>query len=788
MSRQPESHSLRSLLIPEGFALTGTLLAFSPIPAAMAADSPPKKTTGEPDALADIVVTESGEKKLYKPEKLASPKYVKPLVDVAQTVTVVPKEVIQEQGATTLSEVLRNVPGITMQAGENGGAHSTAGDMFTLRGFDAANSIFTDGVRDDGLISRDTFNVESVEAFLGPAGSDVGRGTAAGYVNMQTKVPQMESFYNGSTAFSSGNRMRNTIDVNQNLCLGNDGDWIHGSAIRLNGLYQFGGVAGRDEVERNTWAIAPSLAFGLGTDTRVYLQYQHVQQDNIPDYGLPAFHGRPLPGIHTEWFYGYPYADHEDTEQDSFTLRLEHDFSDTLKLRNQTRYNQTSRDDINSGIQYFGPGFVHTTPASGFPNTVRIIRQSDIRENEIFSNMTTLNAAFDTGPLKHALVGGLEYTWEKQDGYQYFPSSIGGQVDLPAPWVPNPYGGLTGFNPRIDPSFHNRGEVENLGVYVFDAIDIGKHWMVSGGLRMDSYDTTYASRATVTAGGNPGALTGPFDASDEIFSGKAAVSYKPDENSSIYLAYGHTVTPPGTANFSLNTTTNPTSGAITSNANINSDPQESTNIELGGKWDVLDAKLSLTSALFYTRNENTIYQNDPTDLTSYSQDGAQDVYGATVGAFGSVTENWNVFANVTYLDATLDQPGATAGIPPHSIDGNRLTRTPKFSGSFWTTYHLPKGFTVGGGLRYQGRTYTSTSNFVDTPAYAVLDGMIQYDINEQVNVRLNVYNLLDREYVASAGGGGGQGGGTINNAATATGGRVNMGQPLSFMLSTNFTF
>lgn len=764
-----------------------SLLALTQIPAAHAVESAPPKEE-KPEAMSDLVVKGDREKSLYKPEKIASPKYTKPLVDVAQTVTVVPKEVIEEQGATTLSEVLRNVPGITMQAGENGGAHSTAGDMFTLRGFDAANSIFTDGVRDDGLISRDTFNLESVEAFLGPAGSDVGRGTAAGYVNMQTKVPMIENTYAGSTAFSSGNRMRNTIDLNQNLGLGKEGDWLGGSAFRLNGLYQFGGISGRDEVERNTWAIAPSLAFGLGTPTRVIFQYQHVEQDNIPDYGIPAYRGRPLPGIDHEWFYGYVNGDFEDTTQDSFTFRIEHDFNENLKLRNQTRINSTKRDDINSGLQYFPSTYVHTTPTSGFPNTVRILRQSDIRENEIFSNMTTLTAAFDTGSFKHALVSGLEFTSEKQDGYQYLPSSLGAVIDLPAPYVPNPYINPPGYAPRIDPSFHTRGTVDNVGLYVFDTVDITDRWMVSGGIRMDSYDTDYISRATVTGTGGLGAVSGPFDASDEVFSGKAALSYKPTTDSSVYVAYGHTVTPPGTANFSLNNTTNAGSGAITSNANINSDPQESSNIELGGKWDALDTRLSLTGALFYTRNENTIYQNDPADPTSYSQDGAQDVYGITLGAAGSITENWNIFANATLLDATLDQPGATTGTPPISIDGNRLTRTPKFSGSVWSTYKLPKGFTVGGGIRYQGRTYTSTSNLIDTAAYAVLDGMVQYDVNEQVNVRLNVYNLLDREYVASSGGGGGQGGGAVGNPATATGGRVNMGQPISFMLSTNFSF
>ena len=119
---------------------------------------------------------------------MSSPKYTQPLRDVPQTIEVIPQAVMEAQGVTTLSEALRNVPGITLQAGEGGGASNTAGDMFNMRGFNASNSLFVDGVRDDGLVSRDVFNLEQVEVFMGPTGSDVGRGTAAGYVNMQTKV------------------------------------------------------------------------------------------------------------------------------------------------------------------------------------------------------------------------------------------------------------------------------------------------------------------------------------------------------------------------------------------------------------------------------------------------------------------------------------------------------------------------------------------------------------------------------------------------------------------------
>ena len=150
----------------------------------------------------------------------SSPKYAQPLIEVPQTIEVIPREVMEAQGVTTLSDALRNVPGISLQAGEGGGASNTSGDMFNLRGFSANNSLFVDGVRDDGLMSRDVFNLEQVEVFMGPTGSDVGRGNAAGYVNMQTKAPHADSAYAVTYGYGSGDLNRTTVDLNQELALG----------------------------------------------------------------------------------------------------------------------------------------------------------------------------------------------------------------------------------------------------------------------------------------------------------------------------------------------------------------------------------------------------------------------------------------------------------------------------------------------------------------------------------------------------------------------------------------
>ena len=151
---------------------------------------------------------------------MPSPKYSAPLTETPQSIQVIPRALLDEQGATSLTDALRNVPGITMQAGEGGGASSTSGDMFNMRGFSANNSLFVDGVRDDGLLTRDVFNLEQIEVFSGPAGADVGRTNAAGYVNLTSKAPHRAKASTASLSYGAGEQARATADVNQPISLG----------------------------------------------------------------------------------------------------------------------------------------------------------------------------------------------------------------------------------------------------------------------------------------------------------------------------------------------------------------------------------------------------------------------------------------------------------------------------------------------------------------------------------------------------------------------------------------
>src|SRR5262245_57823005 len=612
-------------------------------------------------------------------EVVASPKYAVPVREIPQTIEVIPREAMEQQGVTTLSDALRNVPGITMQAGEGGGASNTAGDMFNMRGFNASNSLFVDNVRDDGLVSRDVYNVEQIEVFMGPTGSDVGRGTAAGYVNMQTKSPHLPAASSGTLSFGSADQRRVTFDINQPLSLRQNGGWITKSAFRINAMWQDSGVPGRDFVQNSAKAVAPSLALGLNTATRVVIAGQFMRQDNLPDYGVPgsAWHEDKLApttvqtanAVDQANYYGSPAYDYDHGSQNTVLGRVEHDVNPTLSLRNQTRYNDAHREAVITSIP--NPAAYDATN-----DLVTLSRQGNDRENKIFSNQTSLSDRFVTGSWRHAVNAGLEYTFEQQ-----FAPTIGG-VGARNPvniYTPNPSDPVTGY--AVAPTgASSKGWTNTVALYGFDTIELHPRWQLNGGVRLERYDTEFHA---IDATGLTTTRTG---ANDLLTSGKVGLLFKLHEIGNLYLSYGTTVTPPGAANFTLSTQPN-------NQNNPNVKPQESANLEAGAKWDVGGGRLLVTGAVFRTVNKNGIYTVDATAIPPvYNQDDGQLVRGVTLGVNGRILPRWQIIANFSYLNTEQQsQNPATNGL--------RLVLTPELSGGIWTTWELPFRVTIGGGLR-----------------------------------------------------------------------------------------
>ena len=742
--------SLGSIQSP---GVTGSFTTSEALEQLLAGTSLTARLTASGEALVDLEARAESVEVVGNLPSVQSSKYQVPLRDVAQTIAVIPRAVMEEQGATTLSEVLRNVPGITLQAGEGGGSSNTAGDMFNMRGFNASNSLFVDGVRDDGLISRDVFNIEQVEVFLGPTGTDVGRGTAAGYVNMQTKTPHAESSYAVLFTAGTANQTRLSADANWARPLDQQASWAGKSAFRLNLLWQDSGVPGRHEVTLESRAVAPSVAFGLGTPTRVTLSAQIMRQDNQPDYGIPgaAWLDDPLTSttvrasapVDQSNYYGSVAFDYDRARQNGYTARVEHDINRTLTLRNQMRYNETHRDAVVSAVQNVAAFNAET-------NLVTIARQGNERDNSVVSNQTNLTGRFSTGGLRHAANVGLEFTSEEQ----FAPTLTGLGTRAPVNiFQPNPRDPVMGYAPARSGAF-SRGQSDTIALYAFDSVELNDRWQLSGGLRWERYDTTFRSQDAA------GATTADLQAADGIVSGKVGVLYRINAAGNAYASYGTSATPPGNANFTL-------SAQLNNQNNPNVEPQESTNVEIGSKWDFGNGRLSLNGAAFRTDNTNVIFTVDATAVPPiYNQDDGQLVTGVTLGAMGRVTDRWEVLANIAFLDSKQRSQNA-------ANNGRQLTLTPKWSSSIWTTYRLPGDLSVGGGVRHTEKVFINAANTIKSPGYHLVDALAEYPVNSHLTLRLNVYNLTDRVYIRN-----------VNN----NGGRYNPGHPRSATLTSSIRF
>lgn len=698
----------------EALSVTTLLCAAGSLAAQTATPAKPATKTAEVPMNMDEVVVEA-EAAVYNVQRLQSPKYTEPLRDVPQTITVIPKAIIEERGAFSLKDVLKNTPGISIQAGEGGGGLS--GDNLSLRGFSTRSDFYLDGARDYGSYNRDPFNTEQVEVVKGPSSTNNGRGSTGGSINMSTKMASLQDSNLSTLTVGTDNLYRGTVDVNQTLS-----DHI---ALRLNGMYHSSDTPGRDIVDQERWGLAGSLAFGLGTDTRLFLNYQHLTEDNIPDYGIPwvptnatnpAFQDSlgGIPPVNMNNFYGRK-SDFEDVTNDMFTVILDHDFTDKLKLRNLMRFGRTYRYNAITA-----PRFTSANNASNVLNQ-QINRQLQVRKmtNEVWSNQTNLTAEFNTGALKHALVTGLEFAVERQmNTNAALVSSI---TDI---FSPNPNDSAT---PGPQLPGYGESHVDTISAYLFDTIRIGKYFEVSGGLRYDHVESD--SRP---AGGATG-----FTRQDDLLNYKAGLVFKPVEYGSIYFGYGT----------SFNASVDGNVG-LALNANLaNLSPEENRSYELGTKWDLMAERLSITAALFRTEKTNA----RTTDLGGNQVlAGDQVVQGVEFGIAGQLTKQWNIFAGYAYMQSEVTASGTPAEV------SNALGNTPEHSANLWTTYNMfNEKLQIGAGFQFVGDRFNNTgaTGARIAPAYWTMDATVAYKFTEKFSLRLNIYNLTDERYVGSVGGG-----------------------------------
>ncbi len=736
--------------------------------AAHAQDTQPTDTQTMPK----ISVGAADEEQTNKIDAISSPKFTQPLLETPQTITIVSKEVLDQQGATSLSQALRNTPGVTFLLGENG--RTDTGDSIFMRGFDTQGSIFVDGIRDLGAVTRDTFNTQQVEIAKGPAGPDNGRGAASGYVNMSSKVPLIGSFTAATASYGTSANARVTGDLNHHL----EGT---GTALRLNVMGQDGKIDGRDFIERQGWAVAPSLALGLEGATRSYFYLLHTEQDNIPDGGVPTIgldgfynaafdvggsqQGVVPARVDRENFYG-SVTDFEQIKGTMFTARIEHDFSADVQLRNTSRYGKLRQFYQVTGVNALEVG--DPDPANWTVVRTRQTNQTRFQENTLLTNQTNLTANVTIGGLGHAISGGFEFIDEEQFNPGYQGLGVMPNANL---YDPDPRDPLTD-HALVRSGAYTRGETRTFGVYLFDTISVGERWEFTAGARLDAYETDFDSAVLSTAESHPLLLVDTLvsvalQSEDELFAYKLGALYKIGETGTVYLSHATSRQPPGGVNFTL-------SGTATNINSPNLDPQKANNLELGTKWELRDGSLAVSGAIFRSENENDLAQVDPNDPSAVQQIGKRRIEGIEIGIVGKLTDNWEISGGVAKMKTEVIEGTATQ-------TGQQINWSPELTFTSWTTYHTPFGLSFGGGLRYVDTVFrsinstqaTTPTNMRRAPDYWVVDAMVAYDLSDQLTLQLNGYNLADELYVAA-----------LNNS----GARYSPGTPRSALLTVNYEF
>jgi catecholate siderophore receptor len=763
--------------VPVKTALVGFLVA----PAALAQQGPPQpadqppstpptppdastpaQPSGAPATMQTVTVTGSRPSDDFAPPVAPSLKRLGPdLMDVPQSVIVINKALMQSQGATSLTSAIRNVPGVTIGAAEGG----TIGNNINLNGFSARTDLYLDGMRDPGQYYRDIFDLEQIEILFGPSSMLFGRGSTGGVINQVLKKPSMKEFTDLSASVTTNGLARTTIDMNKPTG--------ESEAFRINAMFQDGSVSTRANTQVLDFGIAPSYKLGIGKPTTLtlYALLQH-NHDKV-DYGLPPLNGYPAQ-VGANNAYGFA-NDHTDQTIIMLGSTLEHTWDKDLSVRNQTQFNYVNTYAIQTAPQAIGTvsntgTFTAVPTYTGAPATYTtlpvgnlFVRQQS-HDRNIYditvNNQTELNWKFDTGPVKHDTLWGLDLGYENyyNQGLQRNGSCNGKPLVQTAP--------TTGFvsctslafpGSGADSPFNVPETVGNLAtgiaksfaVYFNDNITIIPQFKLVGGVRQDVYGAQIWN--TINSGNTAGNTTTAFqDQTIAFTSFRGGAIFEPVHEQSYYVSYSTSFNPSLEQLVSTTGTTQPLP------------PVTNESWEAGVKYELFKENLSLTGAVFQITQQNARSQNPD---GTFSATGTIQVKGVRTGIAGRFTPEWQVFGGYTYLDARIINGIATG------TTGMVPLNTPRDSATLWTTYTFNNTYEIGGGPTYLGWRYANNTDQVVVPPFTRIDMTAAYK-QPKYDVRLNIFNLFNVVY--------------YDQIIASDGGRVVPGSGLTAMLTLNY--
>jgi catecholate siderophore receptor len=616
-----------------------------------------------------------------------------PLRDVPQSVTIVSREVIKDQGMQSIADVVRYVPGITAIQGENNR------DQVVIRGNSSSADFFLDGTRDDVQYYRDLYNLERVEALKGPNAMIFGRGGGGGVINRVSKQAGFAPL--GELTFQGGSFGNKRIAGDFDRALSNR------IAFRLNGMYENSGSF-RDQVNLHRTGINPTLTILAGNRTQVRLGHEHFRDNRVADRGIPSYRGKPS-DADVSTFFGNPGESLVRARVNLTSLVVDHQ-AGSLNIHNRTLFGAYQRF-----YQNFVPGAVNADQTrvslSAYNNATR--------RHNIF-NQTDLTYAAKTGPLRHTLLAGTEFGRQVSNNFRntgfFNNTSTSISVPFASPTISDP---VTFRQNATDANNHVKANIA--AAYAQDQIELSRKVQVVAGIRFDHFNLRFHNNRNADN----------FSRLDNLVSPRLGIVVKPIVPLSLYASHSVSYLPGSGDQFSSLT-------AITQMLK----PEKFSNYEFGAKWD-LRQSLSLTAAVYRLDRTNT-RATDPNDPTKIVQTGSQRTNGFELGLNGSLTRDWKIVGGYAYQAARVTS--ATTAAPV----GVRVGQVPRHTFSLWNNFRLSGKLGMGLGLLHRSNMFAAIDNKVILSGYTRADAAMYYTITERVGLQANLENVLNKKYFINA--------------------------------------
>jgi len=681
---------------------------------------------GSPFELPATSVTGAREASTYRPEQSRAATKIDALLrDIPQSINVVPQSVLRDQGADSLEDALKNVPGIGLSNGDG------QRDQVTIRGFSAIGDQYIDGIRDDALYFRDLSNIERVEVIKGPAAVLYGRGSSGGLINSVTKKPTFAPEQEVGVSFDSEGKRRTQFDA------GWADQQTQDKAFRMTGALEDSDTFREDSfLERK--ALAPSAYFRLSDDLEVNIGASYLYDKRLIDFGIPALNGRPV-DVDRDKRFGSANARQDYTRSEVFSLTagIDYQINDAFTLSNTSRYYHYDLDRNNTLAHTDANRFV-TAPDGTL--LVKLKRGNVQRKEDGWFNQTELKQNAIFAGMNHQLLYGVEFGRQEKDQQFYNQDDVArvpvyGDTLLPVPSQANRKTG-DGLNTQ-----------DTTGLYIQDLIELSPHWKALLGVRYDEFDQSFRDDLNGKA---------ELERTDYTLSPRAGLVWQPNDVQSYYLSVSRSYQPSGEM-FQVSAT------------NVELKPEQTTNYEIGAKWNLLQDRLMLTAAIF--RLERTdIKTTDPSNPAKLVLAGEQRTDGFETTFMGQVSDNWQLYGGYAFLDAEITQSNSkTNGV---DNEGQVPTLTPRHSANLWAVRTLAPEWRVGMGANYVGSRYTSLDNDTEMPGYTTVDAALFYE-QPKWDAALRLFNVFDKEYYASAHG-------SVD--------LITSGEPRTLELSANYRF